>query len=486
MRVLCYANGQVATVPGTPPAEAFAVADGRFAWVGSVAELRARGEPFVDLGGRTVVPGLIDPHLHLLGTAARRLGLDCSPAAAPDRVALLERVREQAERVPPGTWIRAYGLDATAWEGGPPTARQLDTVAPAHPVLLQDASGHAAIINSQAATALGVRPTPAGFWVDPVWPQPPPRLPAAALRAALAAVGEELLAYGITHVSDVSPENGPAALATLSAWAADGTLPVGVSLYVNPQNAPWEGSAADAREAGAVRVCGVKYVLSERRLDDALAARLRRDLAAAQASGRQTTMHVVDLPTLAWLLDLAQAAPGLLAGQRLEHLSLCPPGWEAVLAAAGVHVVTQPAFLWERGEKYRREIAEHCWEWLYPVGRLLTAGVSVAASSDSPVAGLNPFQGMRSAAERRTAAGHRLGPAVPLSRADALALYTTGAAAALGAEHERGRIAPGYRASFAVLDADPLTCEPAALPDIRSLLTCVDGVVRRQRLPIHA
>ena len=177
-------GGDVRTLdPRSTTASAVAVADGRIVAVGPDDDVRSAASPaadVVDLGGRTVLPGINDSHAHVgwwaLATAAG--ALDVRRGAAPSVAAVQELVRAAADRTPAGKWILGYGWDQTRFaEGRMPTRTALDAAAPRHPVALTHFSGHALWANSEALRRAGVgRSTtaPAGSVIvrDPVTAEP--------------------------------------------------------------------------------------------------------------------------------------------------------------------------------------------------------------------------------------------------------------------------------------------------------------------------
>lgn len=177
-RELLLVAGRVETMASaaTPPPDALLVRDGRIAAVGTGAELRRQASAaveVVDLPGTTVLPGINDSHLHLAAWGATRppLALDVSPRAVRSIAEIAEAVRAAADRTPPGEWIRGSGwhlaslAECVSGDRATPTRRDLDTVAPDHPVALADFSQHALWVNSRALAIAGVdasTETPAG------------------------------------------------------------------------------------------------------------------------------------------------------------------------------------------------------------------------------------------------------------------------------------------------------------------------------------
>jgi hypothetical protein len=142
-----------------------------------------------------------------------------------------------------------------------------------------------------------------------------------------------------------------------------------------------------------------------------------------------------------------------------------------------VTVVTQPPFIYYRGDKYLSQVLPEVLPYLYPTGSLLRAGLRVAGSSDAPVVPFNPLTGIYAAVTRRTEGGGVVALGEAVTPEQALALYTTGAAHAAGEEERKGSISPGKLADLTVLSADPTAVPPDEIRDIRVTMTILGGKV---------
>lgn len=408
-----------------------ALADGTIAAVGP--GLPAGGEE-IDGGGGVLLPGLHDHHLHLLALAARRQSVDL--AGLTDPRAIAERLRA----APPGAWIRAVGYDERAC--GLPDAAMLDGWVAERPLRLADRTGALRVLNSAALALLERRELPPGaerdaagcptgrFWREDAWlaralPQALPDL---------AADGERLAALGLTALTDATAHNGPQEAAILS-----GAMPQRLVLM-----------GSERLEAGqGYRLGPLKIAFDERDpppLED-LAARI----GWARRAGRAVAAHCVTEAELALYLAALDMAGGAQPGDRIEHGGLIPADFVPVIAAAGLIVATNPAFIHDRGERYRETLGEARGEELYPAASLAAAGVPLLGGSDAPYASADPWLAMRSAVTRRTAGGTVLGPGQRLEPQQALQLYC------------RGEIAPGQ-------PADLILCE-GTLEDVLADLT---------------
>jgi predicted amidohydrolase YtcJ len=454
--------------PRRPLAEAVAIAGGRVQAVGTRAELRrlaGAGTERIDCGGATVLPGIVDPHLHLVALAARHVNLDC--AAATSARALLDGVRRHAAALPARAWVRGEGLDERRLDRLP-TPAELDAAAGGRPVRLRHRSRHASLLGTAALRLLGARDgsglvtareAALGILVGPLAP--------AALAGGLACAARELAAFGVTTVADATPR-GPRALRALA--EAVRALPVRVF---------WMRRAGTRDAARGVHGGPVKIVVDEtptglRPRPDALARRI----VAAASAGDQVAVHCVGAGTLVAALAAFAALPRRMRARRrhrLEHVAECPPPLVARIAALGLVVVTNPAFVHWRGDAYREETDGTARRWLYRARSLAAAGVVLAGASDAPVVSPNPWVGIAAARSRRTAAGAVLGATERLPARDALALFTTRSAFALHAD-DLGRLVPGAPADVVVVEPDPLRAPPDEVLATRVRMTLAGGV----------
>ena len=419
--------------------------------------------------GVLLLPAFADPHLHLFACAADRVGLELGDAPPPTIPALLERLREVARGLPPGAWLRASGYDE-AWlaEGRHPTRAELDDAVPAHPLRLRHATRHATLLNGAGwmrveqeigRPAADLAPRDGrGFPVGPVFALEPEitrvvgPVDPAALARGLRAVGGALARCGVVHVDEVTASNDAARVARLAGAVADGDLPQRVRAFVADAD---EAEAARRAAGELVSIAGVK--LLARSTDEVHAHDFRDRLGRARRAGLPVAVHAIEPDVVVAVLDALASAPPRAgadrAPDRLEHASLCPPEVVQRIASAGVAVVTQPAFVARRGDKYRREVEEPLHDWLYPLRDLRAAGVTVAAGSDAPVVPFDPRLGLDGAVRRTTRDGAVLGARQALTDADALELFTA-APAALRGERPASAFASGAVADLVLAEAE--------------------------------
>src|SRR5205814_38885 len=152
-------------------------------------------------------------------------------------------------------------------------------------------------------------------------------------------------------------------------------------------------------------------------------ATLALRIAAVAARGEQIAVHCLGAPTLIASLAAFGALPARLRNgrcHRLEHVGECPPPLVARIAALSLVVVTNPAFIFWRGDRYLEETGGRGRGWLYRAATLARAGIRVAAASDAPVVPPSPWIGMATARARRTVSGATVAPGERLAAAAAL------------------------------------------------------------------
>lgn len=411
------------------------LAGGRIAEIG--LRLAGGGEVLEGRGG-ALIPGLCDHHIHLFGLAARAQSVTLDGVATP--AAFWARVAEAAAERPAGAWIRVLGYHESI--AGELARADLDRVAPRHRLRVQHQTGSLWVLNSLALAALGDGDDPPGLerdagrlWRGDAWlrgrlgADPPP----------LAPVGARLAAFGITALTDASVTTDADAASRLAQAHRAGEIPQRLTLM--------SGAPLAAPADGAFAVGPLKVLLDDHSLPglDEIVARI----AAARAQRRPVAVHCVTAAELAVTLAAFEDA-GSRAGDRIEHGGVIPPEAISVLRRLKLTVVTQPAFIHERGDRYAAEVAPQDRPDLYRLGSLLDAGVPVAASSDAPYASPDPWSGIAAAVERRSRGGVELGAGERIDAARALALYLD-APAAPGRVPRR--VTPGAPADLCLLDA---------------------------------
>jgi predicted amidohydrolase YtcJ len=393
---------------------------------GVVAEIRrpsrpAGGAEVVDGRGGALIPGLHDHHLHLAATAADRVSVPVGPDDVTDAAAMTAALQAAEGRMDPGRWIRATGYHERV--AGDLDRDGIDRMVADRPVRIQHRTGAMWILNSAAVAAAGLdgadeisierddtgRPTGRVFGAD-AWLR---RRVGPTEGVDLAAVGAELAACGVTGVTDATPTESLEDLEWLAGAVERGDLAQLVVVTGGPALSEME--PPDHLGLGPVKLVVADHALPS--VDD-----LSRDIDRAHSAGRAVAIHcVTHLATVvalsAW--DEVGASPG----DRIEHGSVITPEVAALIATHGLTVVTQPSFVFERGDDYHRDVDPADQPWLYRCRGLDDAGIAVGGSTDAPYGSLDPWRAMTAAVERRTRSGAPIGPDEAVSPARALALF---------------------------------------------------------------
>ncbi|MGH9143946.1 MAG: amidohydrolase [Vicinamibacterales bacterium] len=517
-------NGRVLTQAASPLAAAVGIRGGRIAAVGTSEEvLHAAGASTrrIDLGGRTLIPGLNDAHAHiwkighLLTTMLDLRGVE----SIQD---LTERVRCFGQRLPEGAWLLGRGYNEAAMaERRPPTCADLDQAAPNRPVVLTRTCGHIYAVNSRALAAAAIRedtPSPVGGIVERdergqltgllhetamglvSRVMPPPS--ADDYEAMIVAALRHQLSLGITSSSDCGVS--PALLAVYRAVDAKGSLPsrINVMPLRRVDGVPHPVPLPERFESDKLRIDTVKF-LADGGLSGATAALsvnyrhaeqkgvLRFDrqelLALCQEThdaGWRIATHAIGDVAIDQMLDIYEGLgphPGGLA-HRIEHFGL--PDASQLARAAAIRIIAAPQtiFIHSLGRNFRNYLPDSFLPRTYPIRAMLDAGVRVALSSDAPVVeDDNPLIGMMAAITRRDSEGHAIAPEQAIDAREALYAYTMGGAVASGDERNRGSVEVGKWADLAVLSGDPLSVAAEALREIKVDLTLVGGEIAFER-----
>jgi predicted amidohydrolase YtcJ len=378
----------------------------------------------LDGRGGALLPGLHDHHTHLFSLAARDRSVLCGPPSVHDRPslarALAAGVGELSRDSTRATWLRGYGYDESV--AGPLTADVVDEQLGAHrgrPVRIQHRSGHQWVVNRSGLAALGLAETASGLEGVELGPDGRPTgvLYGAddLIRArvpddlpSLADVSDRLSRCGVTGVTDATASNGPEELAAIEAAVDRGELRQSVLVL---------GGALPGRHRGPVTTGALKLVLEDRQLPG-----LDELVESIQSAGRRgVALHAVTRESLvlaATALSIAGGGP-----HRVEHASVAPPEVVELLAPLDVTVVTQPGFIAEHGDRYRRDVDGADQEWLYRLRAWDRVGVPLAGSTDAPFGHPDPWKAVATAVTRRTAHGDVIGPDERLTPERALALF---------------------------------------------------------------
>ena len=499
----------------TPLVEAFAVRDGRFIATGSTAEIKklaGQDTTVIELEGVTVLPGLIDGHVHLGSGLSLVRGVNLYGIA--DRDKWLETISAKAEELPKGTWIVGGRWDHTLTPGAAlPTKQELDAIVSDHPVALSDVDGHSTWVNSLALELGGVdasTPDPQGGEVvhDPETGEPTgilletaselvrSKIPDMSDDERLEALRKTLQfanSLGLTGAHDMSDlTEDYLALAN----KGELTLRLWIGTWVS---SPAEtAELAEKRDSIAARVedalPGEKFgpmfelgyvklmadgVLSTRTayllepysdaptqtgLPTCTSSELEEMVAAANAEGFPVAIHAIGDAAVRMSLDAYEASPSKPSlPNRIEHIEVIDPGDAGRFAELGVLASMNPHHCITGIDKYNtaRVGAERV-PWTFAWNKLKQAGANLVFGTDWATAPLDPLEQFYAAVLREKPPGGPKGgwhPDNKVSFQEALFAYTQAGADAAGWGDQIGSITPGKWADFVILDAplpDPI------------------------------
>lgn len=510
-------------------AAAVAITGGRITLVGAREAVEARkgsATQVIDLGGATLVPGLVDSHAHILELGAKLQAVDLVGVA--DEAEAVGRVAAFAAKVPKGQWITGRGWDEGAWANHYPDWRLLTQKVPDHPVVLYSLHGFAVWANRQALDAAGVTratATPVGgevrkdstgeptgvflnrattIMVNAV-PAPSPAQVESQLLAGLT----EMARSGYTAVHDAGVDR--AMLDGYLALDAKQQLPVRVYVMLSARDPDlcreWLAKGPKGAPSDMLVVRAVKAYY-----DGALGsrgARLLEDysdspgskgvsgagygfdkeiVATMMRAGFQVGVHAIgdagNRETLDFLEGVLKDSERARQGRhRIEHAQVVAPADIPRFAQLGIIASMEPPHAVEDMGWAEARVGPERIKGAYAWRKLRQAGVRLIFNSDLTGSDHNIFYGLHSAITRQDKNQQPAGGWYPDQRMtpeEALRGYSTWAAYAAFAENDVGQIAPGRLADLSALSIDPLTLgatDPGALLGGQVRLTLVNGRV---------
>ena len=502
-------NASVITMePGQPVAELVAIKGDKIRLVagsGELEQVRGAKTRVIDCRGRTVVPGFNDAHCHIFSFIRKLLSLDLSPSSVSSIKDMKALIRRQVQNIPPGEWIT--GTDYNEFylaEKRHPDRRDLDEVAPHHPVVLAHRSLHACVLNTRALSLAGITratPEPPGGLIDryPDTGEPSgllfemlghirekvlPPLPEGEIRKGTKLVNQHYLSLGITSLQDATVVNDYSRWQTLHGLKEAGEIKSRVSMMIGAGALPefQQHGLTFGSGDSQLRLGAVKIMLNEATGELQPSPReLNRMVLDTHRAGFQVAIHAVERMSVEAAIGaleyIASQYPRAGRRHRIEHCSQCPPRLFERLRRLGAVVVTQPPFIYYSGERYLATLPVSDLKWLYRIGSFHRSGLTVAGSSDCPVVPADPLVGIYAAVTRRDESGQRLLPREAISAGAALEMYTKNAAYASFEEKIKGSLAPGKLADIIVLSDDPTKTPPERIKDIKVEMTIIGGEV---------
>jgi predicted amidohydrolase YtcJ len=522
---LVVTGGRIYTVDeGRPMAAAMAVGGGRVLFVGSArGALAFRGPAtrVLDVRGKTVIPGMVDAHGHLLGLGEALRNVDLTGTRSYEEV--VARVVARAREVPAGGWIQGRGWDQNDWGNTDfPTHAALSRAVPDHPVLLERIDGHAVLANAAAMRLAGItRGTadpeggrvvrgadgePTGVFVDNAQSLVARAVPAPsreAVRERILAAVAEANRWGLTGVHD--PGAGRETIEEYEALAKERRLPLRVYAMIaddgadlayyfarGPRSGLYDGrlwvrsiklymdGALGSR--GAALLDPYSDDSDNRGLLVSSPAHIRAVAVEALKHGFQVATHAIGDRGNRLVLDQYEAAlkevPVADHRFRIEHAQILDPAdiprFAALDVIPSMQAVHQTSDMYWAGKRLGDSRLWGAYAWR----SLLDTGVIVPNGSDFPVERVNPLYSFHSAVTRQDENDFPPGgwyPAQRMTREEALKSMTLWPAYAAFQEKDLGSLSPGKYADFVVLDRDIMTVAPEQILGTRVVATYLGG-----------
>jgi predicted amidohydrolase YtcJ len=523
-------NGKIVTMDSQESiTEAVAVKYGRLLTVGSNEEIQGLvGEDtkVIDLKGRTVIPGLIDSHCHMMNVGAGRLiYVDLSEEAGVNSIKdLVGKLKERAAVTPAGEWVVGYQEDdSKLTEKRHPTRYELDEASTEHPIILSTVGGHFSVANSLTFENAGVSkdtPDPVGGKFDRDDSGIPvgglhetaidvikPEGPSTPTREQAYQGAKEILAEcaenGLTCVYDtVGRSEIRAALDLKNA----GELPIRMRMDVYIDLFKELDALGIYRGLGDdwLRIGGLKFFF-----DGAISARTAavteeylnkpgfygvmattREIAsekimAAYKEGYRISAHANGDRAIIMYLDIMEEAqaryPRDDPRNRDIHCTVITPELVDRIKKLGILPTIFGPYVYYHGDKLIPAFGKERLERMFAARSFLDAGVKIAAHSDHPCAPYPPLMAIHGLVNRKTKAGLPIGSSQKISVIEALKLYTVNSAYQQLDEDRLGSLEEGKLADMVVLGEDILTVPTETIKDIPVEMTIIDGRVVHER-----
>lgn len=529
---LALVNGKIITVDANfSVAQAVAVKDGRVQAVGATEDIKklvSKGTEVIDLKGRTVMPGLYDSHLHVVGTGMALRMINCRTPPMMSIEDMKKTVAEKVKQVKPGEWIQGRGWDqAKLKEHRNPSRWDLDQVSPDNPVVLTRTCGHLLVANSLALEIAGVTkdtPDPVGGKIvrnemgeptgmleeSPAMTLVRKHIPPVAIPETMEAIRAACTAFnevGITSVIDAGNTEDEMVAYQMLKERGELTCRVNMMLRSIQDGEPIEESVKRVENFPMItgfgdellRFQGLKILI-----DGGIGGRtalirepyendpdncglltvpvedLQKLVDAANRRGMLTGIHCAGGKAMDIVLEAYRKTDKVrpIKGRRFYLIHAYQPSDENFKDCQnlGVPVASQPSFLYYLGESYYENVGHERSEWLKPHRAWIDHGVVVGGGTDSPVTPYPPFPSLWTAIARRTEVNDvQMGTEQCVTREEAIRMYTVNGAFLSFEENDKGSIEPSKLADMVILDRDILTCPVDDVKDTRVLRTFLGG-----------
>lgn len=525
-----YINGNIYTMDeDQPKAAALAIKGQELVFVGSSEEVRdyiGNNTKVTDLKGKTVIPGLIEGHMHVPMLGENLLKID---AFWKPKAEILEAVKAEAAKVQPGEWITGFGWNNTIWEDKSyPTREELDAVAPNNPVVMERTDGHMIWVNSKALELAGITKdskdpqggeilrdadgNPTGCLTDTAGDPVQAIIPALSKerkKDAILAAQDQLLSYGLTSAMDAGSnietidlfkelyqeEKLKIRIYSLIGGDWGGTIAGPESDYIR-KNAPqkelydnrlsinavklFSDGSLGSRSAALLEEYSDRpgHIGNYQYTDEEIYAVMKE----AYSEGYQLATHGIGDGGIRQIVDayekLMKEIPKEDSRLRIEHFQVSSLEDIKRIADLGILPSMQPTHATSDKTMAEDRIGAERMKGAYAWRKIIDAGSIIVGGSDAPVELVNPYHGFYAAVTRQSRDGLPEGGWYiedAMTREEALKAFTVWAAYGQFEEDLKGSLKAGKLADFVVIDRDYMNCPDNEIKDIQALTTVLGG-----------
>ena len=523
-----FKGGTILPIVGMPTAEAMAVSGGKIVKIGTASDVMALAgadTEIVDLDGRTMLPGLIDPHHHtVLASLYFELLTDVGYLKNRTRAMLIDNLRQLAARTPPGQWVSVSNFD-NLLQGGDLSLEELDTVTTQHPIFVWYTNGHDACVNSMALKVAGIPDNigelPGGghFGRGPdgklnglvyemsamlmiakhALPKITPQLAYKAVSQyvqSAAAAGNTMIhepgtlqsawIEAFTKFSAHAPLRTSASLIydDMKGYEAYRSLGIGARATQLPDSlftlygVKIVGDGSNQTKTGAQTLPYLDS--SDKGSPNYTAEQMKEMVAKVKDAGLPVLVHCNGDYTIDITLDAIEASYGNSTEfgiNRIEHSTMARPDQIARMKTLNV----EPSFLMNHvgfyGAAYRDQIfGPQRAAFTDPAGACVKEGVRFTLHTDSPCSPIGPLRLVQTAVTRICEIDNSVvGPDQAVTVQRALEAITIDAARQIGMADRIGTLEAGKEADMTILEGNPLTVDPDKIAAIKVSETWVRG-----------
>ena len=526
-----FKNGEVITIDSqNRVAEAVAVKGNKIIAVGTAQEMedfRSASTTIIDLEGKTLMPGIIDAHIHLTIYGTNLLGVSCIEPHIQSLEDLFIDLRKKVQETPKGQWVRAWGFkESNLKENRYPTREELDEISKDHPIVIIRTCNHTSYVNSKALEIAKIdenTPDPEGGIIEKnkdgsltgrmienahmqVFQYA--SYSNEEIRKGMQLASDEFIKAGITSIHDAGGYGDGAEIIRIMQQAINGgEVKVRVYAMIGSltnshefvakmvQAGPITGLGNDHFKIGPAKLFtdgssvgptiatreGYTHNPDDRGIIYYSQDELNRILGQAHEKGFQLTAHAQGDRAIEMLLDCYEFAltkhPREDHRHRIEHAGISSPDLQERIKKLGVVVTPNPVFMYANGDKYLEFYGERV-EVMYAARDFIDKGIVAAFGSDAPVTYLDPLLGIHASVNRESNDGQPVGKNQCIEIMEAIRAYTWNGAYASFEEDIKGSIEPGKLADLVILNSSILKEEKNRIKGMKVEMTMIDGKIQ--------